>query len=236
MKSSEITVISISLLILGKKYDYWNSKGGIPGIPANGGESDLPWSCSIWKVLSTWELLTSVIAELWINHMLLQMQTMKETLRAVIAGPGQGTLPRWRKERFHGSLIVKQWQCAQAEFNGSIVMQHQQWDVMCHCLHQACVGLDGPVDTCRRIQHKPVAGDNVARIYMSKTSALFHKSKNIDVSLSLRVYKLKEFVKQKVMELYHVAHSIPLLCPRLFQLTLGSVQTIPVWFVTEMVI
>jgi hypothetical protein len=52
-------------------------------------------------------------------------------------------------------------------------------------------------------QDKPtqVAEDNVACIYMSKSSAMHHKSKHIDV----RVYKLRELVNDGTMELYQVA-------------------------------
>ena len=46
----------------------------------------------------------------------------------------------------------------------------------------------------------PVAEDNVACIYMAKSSAMYHKSKHIDV----RVYKLREFVRDGEMTLYHV--------------------------------
>ena len=46
----------------------------------------------------------------------------------------------------------------------------------------------------------PVAEDNVACIYMAKSSAMYHKSKHIDV----RVYKLREFVRDGEMSLYHV--------------------------------
>eukprot|EP00961_Rhodomonas_salina_P115916 1560059-Rhodomonas_salina.1 len=48
----------------------------------------------------------------------------------------------------------------------------------------------------------PVAEDNVACIYMSKSSAMFHKGKHIDVMV--RVYCLREFVQDGIMELYHV--------------------------------
>ena len=47
---------------------------------------------------------------------------------------------------------------------------------------------------------KPVAENNVACICMSKSSAMYHKGKHIDV----RVYRLREFVSQGLMELYHV--------------------------------
>eukprot|EP00961_Rhodomonas_salina_P024877 335118-Rhodomonas_salina.1 len=46
----------------------------------------------------------------------------------------------------------------------------------------------------------PLAEDNIACIYMSKSSAMYHKSKHIDV----RVYKLREFVRDGVMTLHHV--------------------------------
>eukprot|EP00961_Rhodomonas_salina_P067311 903967-Rhodomonas_salina.2 len=46
----------------------------------------------------------------------------------------------------------------------------------------------------------PCAEDNVACIYMSRSSAMYNKGKDIDV----RVYKLREFVEDGVMELYHV--------------------------------
>ena len=46
----------------------------------------------------------------------------------------------------------------------------------------------------------PVAEDNVACIYMAKSSAMYHKSKHIDV----RMYKLREFVRDGDMTLYHV--------------------------------
>ena len=45
-----------------------------------------------------------------------------------------------------------------------------------------------------------VAEDNIACIYMSKSSAMFHKGKNIDVG----VYQLREFVADGIMMLYHV--------------------------------
>ena len=46
----------------------------------------------------------------------------------------------------------------------------------------------------------PVTEDNVACIYMAKSSVMYHKSKHIDVS----VYKLREFVRDGEMVLYHV--------------------------------
>ena len=46
----------------------------------------------------------------------------------------------------------------------------------------------------------PVGEDNVACMYMAKSSAMYHKSKSIDV----RVYRLHEFVKDGVLELYYV--------------------------------
>ena len=46
-----------------------------------------------------------------------------------------------------------------------------------------------------------MAEDNVACIYMSKSSAMYHKSKHIDV----RVYRLREFVRDGEMMLYHVS-------------------------------
>eukprot|EP00961_Rhodomonas_salina_P008436 114884-Rhodomonas_salina.2 len=46
-----------------------------------------------------------------------------------------------------------------------------------------------------------VAEDNVACIYMSKSSSMYHKAKAIDT----RVYRLREFVADGVMELYYVA-------------------------------
>eukprot|EP00961_Rhodomonas_salina_P117708 1584157-Rhodomonas_salina.1 len=46
----------------------------------------------------------------------------------------------------------------------------------------------------------PVAEDNVACIYMSKSSAMFNKGKHID----FRVYLLREFVQDGIMELFHV--------------------------------
>jgi len=46
----------------------------------------------------------------------------------------------------------------------------------------------------------PVGEDNVACIYMSKSSAMYHKAKHIDV----KVYKLREFVRDKVMVLYYI--------------------------------
>eukprot|EP00961_Rhodomonas_salina_P016356 220037-Rhodomonas_salina.2 len=49
----------------------------------------------------------------------------------------------------------------------------------------------------------PVAEDNVACIYMSKSSAMFHKGKHIDVTV--QVYHLREFVQDGIMELYHVS-------------------------------
>mmetsp|Transcript_49639 Transcript_49639/g.101360 ORF Transcript_49639/g.101360 Transcript_49639/m.101360 type:complete len:638 (-) Transcript_49639:44-1957(-) len=49
----------------------------------------------------------------------------------------------------------------------------------------------------------PVAEDNVACIYMSRSSAMYHKSKHINV----RVYRLREFVQDGILELYHVASS-----------------------------
>eukprot|EP00961_Rhodomonas_salina_P079845 1073047-Rhodomonas_salina.1 len=45
-----------------------------------------------------------------------------------------------------------------------------------------------------------VAEDNIVCIYMLKSSAMFHKGKHIDV----RVYRLREFVQDSIMELYHV--------------------------------
>eukprot|EP00961_Rhodomonas_salina_P189770 2560250-Rhodomonas_salina.1 len=47
----------------------------------------------------------------------------------------------------------------------------------------------------------PVAEDNVACIFMSKSSAMFNKGKHIDV----RVYWLREFVQDGIMELFHVS-------------------------------
>eukprot|EP00961_Rhodomonas_salina_P092226 1241102-Rhodomonas_salina.1 len=47
----------------------------------------------------------------------------------------------------------------------------------------------------------PVAEDNVACIYMSKSSAMYNKGKHIDV----RVYRLREFVQDSVMELFHIS-------------------------------
>ena len=47
----------------------------------------------------------------------------------------------------------------------------------------------------------PVAEDNIACIYMSKSSVMYNKGKHIDV----RVYRLREFVAEGLMELYHVA-------------------------------
>jgi hypothetical protein len=46
----------------------------------------------------------------------------------------------------------------------------------------------------------PVAEDNIACIYMSRTSAMYNKGKHIDT----RVYRLREFVQDGVVELYHV--------------------------------
>eukprot|EP00961_Rhodomonas_salina_P172167 2321421-Rhodomonas_salina.2 len=46
-----------------------------------------------------------------------------------------------------------------------------------------------------------VAKDNVACIYMSKSSAMFNKGKHIDVW----VYRLREFVQDCIMELFHVS-------------------------------
>ena len=46
----------------------------------------------------------------------------------------------------------------------------------------------------------PVAEDNIACIYMSKTSLMYHKSKHIDV----QVYRLREFVTEGTLSLYHV--------------------------------
>ena len=50
----------------------------------------------------------------------------------------------------------------------------------------------------------PVAEDNVACIYMAKSSAMYHTSKHINV----RVYKLREFVRDGVMTLYHVGTNV----------------------------
>eukprot|EP00961_Rhodomonas_salina_P178912 2413863-Rhodomonas_salina.1 len=50
----------------------------------------------------------------------------------------------------------------------------------------------------------PVAEDNVACIYMSKTSAMYNKGKHINV----RVYRLSEFVQDGAMELYHVPTAV----------------------------
>eukprot|EP00961_Rhodomonas_salina_P155073 2089143-Rhodomonas_salina.1 len=47
----------------------------------------------------------------------------------------------------------------------------------------------------------PVAEDNVACIYMSKLSAMYHKAKEIDTL----VYRLHEFVRDGVMELYYIS-------------------------------
>ena len=47
----------------------------------------------------------------------------------------------------------------------------------------------------------PVAEDNVACIYIFKSSAMFHKSKHINV----RVYRLREFVRDNGMMLYHIS-------------------------------
>eukprot|EP00961_Rhodomonas_salina_P213367 2881690-Rhodomonas_salina.1 len=47
----------------------------------------------------------------------------------------------------------------------------------------------------------PVAEDNVACIYMSKSSAMFNKGKHINV----HVYWLREFVQDGIMELFHVS-------------------------------
>eukprot|EP00961_Rhodomonas_salina_P221476 2994636-Rhodomonas_salina.1 len=47
----------------------------------------------------------------------------------------------------------------------------------------------------------PVAEDNVACIYMSKSSAMYHKAKAINT----RVYRLREFVRDGVMELYYIS-------------------------------
>jgi len=46
----------------------------------------------------------------------------------------------------------------------------------------------------------PLGEDNVACIHMSKSSAMYHKAKHIDV----RVYKLREFVREKVMQCYYI--------------------------------
>eukprot|EP00961_Rhodomonas_salina_P158795 2137704-Rhodomonas_salina.2 len=50
----------------------------------------------------------------------------------------------------------------------------------------------------------PVAEDNVACIYMSKSSAVYNKGKHIDV----RVYHVREFVEDRVMELFHVSTNV----------------------------
>ena len=52
-------------------------------------------------------------------------------------------------------------------------------------------------------QHGPtlVGEDNMACIHMSESSAMFHKGKHIDV----RVYRLREFVADKVMNLYYIS-------------------------------
>eukprot|EP00961_Rhodomonas_salina_P279298 3773169-Rhodomonas_salina.1 len=47
----------------------------------------------------------------------------------------------------------------------------------------------------------PVAEDNVACIYMLKSLVMFNKGKHINV----RVYRLRKFVQDCVMELYHVS-------------------------------
>ena len=52
----------------------------------------------------------------------------------------------------------------------------------------------------KQLAPSPVAEDNVACIHMSCSSAMYHKSKHIDV----RVYRLREFVQDGVLELYHV--------------------------------
>ena len=46
----------------------------------------------------------------------------------------------------------------------------------------------------------PVAEDNIACIYMSRTSAMYNKGKHIDTM----VYRLRELVQDGVVELYHV--------------------------------
>ena len=45
-----------------------------------------------------------------------------------------------------------------------------------------------------------VGEDNVACIHMSESSAMFHKGKHIDVC----VYRLREFVADKIMKLYYI--------------------------------
>ena len=59
------------------------------------------------------------------------------------------------------------------------------------------------LDSMGYVQNGPtlVAEDNIACIYMSRTSAMYHKGKHIDV----RVYRLREFVRDGIMELFHVA-------------------------------
>ena len=53
---------------------------------------------------------------------------------------------------------------------------------------------------CEQLGPTPVAEDNIACIYMSRTSVMYHRAKHIDV----RVYKLREFVSEGVMTLFHV--------------------------------
>eukprot|EP00961_Rhodomonas_salina_P028554 385193-Rhodomonas_salina.1 len=50
----------------------------------------------------------------------------------------------------------------------------------------------------------PCAEDNIACIYMSRSSAMYNKGKHIDV----RVYHLREFVQDGVMELYHIPTNV----------------------------
>ena len=46
----------------------------------------------------------------------------------------------------------------------------------------------------------PVREDNMACMYMAKSSAMYHKSKSINVL----VYRLREFVAEGILELYYV--------------------------------
>ena len=46
----------------------------------------------------------------------------------------------------------------------------------------------------------PLGEDNIACIHMSKSSAMYHKAKHIDV----KVYKLRELVRDEVMQCYYI--------------------------------
>jgi len=52
----------------------------------------------------------------------------------------------------------------------------------------------------KQVGPTPIGEDNMAAIYMSKSSAMYHKVKHVDV----KVYKLREFVRDGFMKLYYI--------------------------------